>query len=139
MLKVSRHRDCLHFKSDDYEVFNVEPKDYYCDLHILACTPDEEEQLLIPIDKNLVMKNLTYFELMFSENSNWEESKGNLSGSGDGSGKFPTEMIKIHVPKPKLLGEYFKSLYNDELSITEENCADLHQISDFLRDEEMLK
>ena len=56
MLEKSRDKDCLLFKSDEYEVYHVKETDYYCDLHIIGSTPDKKNQLLIPVDKNFMMQ-----------------------------------------------------------------------------------
>ena len=103
MLEKSRDKDCLLFKSDEYEVYHVCERDYNCDLHIIGSTPDKKNQLLIPVDKNFMMKNLSYFENMFKPGSNWEESKHEMGEK--------VQVANIEVSNPKLLGEYIKFMY----------------------------
>ena len=156
MLKTTRRHQNLSYKSDEYDVYHVKDHDYYCDLHILACTPDEQVQILIPVDKIFMIDNLTYFENMFKLGSNWEEGHSDdgdkIKAETDNKNtnsvstcstaikpeKFPAQLTTIIVPSPLLLGEYIKSVYNESLEINPQNCADFHYIADFLQDEGLL-
>ena len=152
MLTATRKHNCLSYKSEEYEVFHVKDHDYYCDLHIMACSFDNQEKILIPVDKNFMIENLSYFESMFKSGSNWEEGKGvNMNSENkieaetetkteteSQKKKFPAQVTTVQVPTPKLLGEYIKSIYTEKLQINKENCADFHYIADYFQDECLL-
>lgn len=131
MLKTTRK--CVNYTSEKYPVYHARQDDYTCDLHIIATTLDNNDQILIPVDKKKMMENLPYFENMFKSESNWEENK---MSDGD-SGEIPS--ITIEVSRPTLLGDYIKSMYTGELEITDEDCVDFHYIADYFQDNILLQ
>ena len=134
MLETDRNKECLLFKSDKYEVYHVKETDYNCDLHIIGSTPGKKNQLLIPVDKNFMIKNLKYFENMFKAESNWEENKHDINSSS-----IQAQVANIEVSDPEYLGEYIKSMYTGKLDIDNGNCADFYAIADFFQDESLIQ
>ena len=74
-MKLKPNYDSIIYTNDDYEVFNVKPYDHLVDTLILACSEDDSEQLLIPVDKAILVDNIPFFTAMFREDSNWIEGK----------------------------------------------------------------
>ena len=74
VVNVKRETTGLTFKSDVYKVCNIIDRDIYCDLHVIG-VDFLQNKLLIPIDKQVVIQHLPYFENMFREGSNWIEGK----------------------------------------------------------------
>ena len=81
-MKLDTNHESLIYKNDNYEVFNVKPYDHLVDTLILACSEDESEQLLIPVDKAILVDNIPFFTAMFREDSNWIEGKVTSIDSG---------------------------------------------------------
>ena len=74
-MKLKPNLQSVIYKNDNYKVFNVKPHDHLVDILILACSEDDSEQLLIPVDKAVLVDNIPYFTAMFREDSNWIEGK----------------------------------------------------------------
>ena len=74
-MKLRTNQELLTYKNDNYKVFNVKPYDHLFDTLILACSEDDSEQLLIPVDKAILVNNIPFFQAMFREDSNWIEGK----------------------------------------------------------------
>ena len=138
LLEVERNKNCLLYQSQTYEVYHIQDKDYNCDLHILASTKDEREQVLIPVDKNILIKNVPYFDRMFRDDANWIEGHPNVAINGQELESPDVQVFKMYMPKPKVLAEYLKSIYTGTLPIKEDNCADYHHVADFLEDLRLL-
>ena len=66
-------KSTLDYHNDSFKVHHVRPNDASCDLLLLVS--NETEKILIPCDKLILMKNIPFFEAMFSDSSNWVESK----------------------------------------------------------------
>ena len=127
---LEHEREFINYESLEYQVYHVTPNDYYCDLHIIASTPDQEDKLLIPVHKKFMIKHLKYFKNMFNSESNWEETESDNSKLA--------QVINIEVPSPIHLASYIKSMYTGKLNITSSNCADYHYIADYFQDEVLL-
>ena len=74
-MKLKPNLQSIIYRNDNYKVFNVKPHDHLVDTLILACSEDDSEQLLIPVDKAVLVDNIPYFTAMFREDSNWIEGK----------------------------------------------------------------
>jgi len=136
---LTHEREFVNYESDKYQVYHVTSNDYYCDLHIIASTPDQEDKLLIPVHKKFIIKHLAYFKNMFNSNSNWEETKSyNRDTCSSKNGSNLAQVINIEVPSPIHLASYIKSMYTGKLNITSSNCADYHYIADYFQDEVLL-
>jgi len=116
------------------------------------------------VDQQVLIDNIDFFGAMFREDSNWIEgrlvestSKSNESSDDSSSCNHKCSdktkiqkmevqepdgsdyiMIKIIVPKPIILANFLKSLYENWLDITDTNCVDYYKLVDYLRDERSL-
>ena len=178
MLQVSRNHNCLTYKNDAYDVNHIRENDYNCDLHILVCPIDQNiysenndqeksisstirdtitdslattspKTILVPVDRNILIENFKYFEVMFRKGSNWIEGiDRDVSMSLSENDGVPAEKkqkldrnaktIKIHMAEPELFVKYLQSVYTKRLDVTQDNCIDFHYIADYLQDDEML-
>ena len=163
-MKLKPNYESMLYKNDDYKVFNVKPYDHLVDTLILACSEDEsEEQLLIPVDKAILVNNIPFFTAMFREDSNWIEGKANVdqdsekfescselsapnkinwkddkiskSKRPDGSQYLTLKMIFPHKIKPLFFAKFLKSLYTAWMDISEKNCIEYYRVVDYLQDE----
>jgi len=163
-MKLKPDYESMLYKNDDYKVFNVKPYDHLVDTLILACSEDEsEEQLLIPVDKAILVNNIPFFTAMFREDSNWIEGKANVdqdsekfescselsapnkinwkddkiskSKRPDGSQYLTLKMIFPHEIKPLFFAKFLKSLYTAWMDISEKNCIEYYRVVDYLQDE----
>ena len=106
---IKTKRKFVNYKSEEFEVYHVTKNDYYCDLHIIASYPDQEEKYLIPVHKQFMIENLNYFKNMFNSESNWEETKSKNNEKA--------HVINIEVPDPEEFAEYIKAIYDEDLDI----------------------
>jgi len=123
-------RKFVNYESEEFEVCHVTHNDYYCDLHIIASTPDQKDKYLIPVHKQFMINNLTYFKNMFDSNSNWAEGKSDSSKLA--------HVINIEVPSPVHFVKYIEAIYNEKFYINQINCADFHYIADYFQDDVLL-
>ena len=129
-MKIDLDLSPSSFKSNDHTVFHVRPNDYRCDLLLLASNEDKTREIIIPVDKCILETNVPYFKNMFSNGSNWLESK-------DSECLVPT--IKLQLEKPEALGQFIKAIYDRNLDLNVENCVDIYHIIDYLSVESCLK
>ena len=138
MLEFTRKLDTAQYQNDnpEYEIYHACIFDSNCDLLILACSPDKETKILIPVHKSIVIENLKYFEAMFREGSNWKESRDDSDRQTKNDISKP-QTIEIETHNPKFFAFYLKSIYTKKLKITPKNCIDYFMIAEFLLDEQL--
>ena len=126
----------MTYKNDKYRVYNIIDRDVLCDLHIIASDEEHEKfptekKILIPVDRTIMTKNLPFFEHMFREESNFEESNRANERIGTNGTNINPIQIALTVKKTtcRILADYLKFIYTGCLSVNKYNCVDF-----FIRD-----
>ena len=136
MLEFTRNLSTAQYQNDnpEYQIHHATIRDATCDLLILACSPDKKTKIIIPVDKTIMTENLKYFEAMFREGSNWEETQDTKNNDPS-----KPQTIEIEIDDPKTFAHYLESIYTKKLKITPKNCIDYFMIAEFLQDEQVGK
>ena len=141
ILTIRSDTSSLSYKNDEYQVYNIIPRDVFCDLHLIVSdetnekkASNEKKKILIPVDRTIMMKNLPFFEHMFREESNWAESNRANERTGTDGTHIEAIQTSIRVKeKPRILAEYLRFIYTGHLKVSTDTCVEFLKLADFFQ------
>merc|ERR1711976_29387 len=106
-----------------FQIFDVSRPD------LIVKTKQSGENFVIPLNKDFICENVSYFEAMFREGSTFrEQTRQTESGVSE---------VTIEDVNPEILHLYFRCIYDPSVEINPNYAFDLHAISDYFQDAEM--